>query len=488
MRYPKLSWHPNEWTLRNRLILGITLLTFLGFFLFGFAAQSAYKTFLIDQVDSQLVSVVDATLVRIDRAGIQGESSNDEEPFKPLEPIRGVPSAVSITLIDDNKNVIGTVGGDFNSIKIEMALDRIVSGVMSEKPFTLRVSSENYRVYALVLPSGLGTVIATVSLDSVESNIEQLRFLFFLIGVIVLILIGSLSRRAIRISLKPLRDVEISAEAIAEGDLSERLPDAKPHTEVGNLVASLNQMLSRIEESFDVRVASENKLRRFVADASHELRTPLTAIRGFAELYRQGAVFGEEKTAELVKRIEDESVRMGALVEDLLLLARLDQAPEIEKLPVDLSDLLRKVVASAQVSGPEHPIELDISEEEIFILADEYRVFQVVANLLENARSHTRPGTKIKVELTQNDTLTQVNISDNGPGVGGEDLLKIFERFYRADSSRFRLNKNEGTGLGLSIVKALMVAHGGDVEVKSKLGEGSTFTLNFPIEHFEDEF
>ena len=488
MRYPNLSWHPNDWTLRNRLILGITLLTFLGFFLFGFAAQSAYKTFLIDQVDSQLISVVDATLVRIDRAGIQGETSNDEEPFKPLEPIRGVPSAVSITLIDDNKNVIGTVGGDFNSIKIEMTLDRIVSGVMSEKPFTLQVKGENYRVYALVLPSGLGTVIATVSLDSVESNIEQLRFLFFLIGVIVLILIGSLSRRAIRISLKPLRDVEVSAGAIAEGDLSERLPDVKPHTEVGNLVASLNQMLSRIEESFDVRVASENKLRRFVADASHELRTPLTAIRGFAELYRQGAVLGEQKTAELVKRIEDESVRMGALVEDLLLLARLDQAPEIEKLPVDLSDLLRRVVASARVSGPEHPIELDIPEEEIFILADEHRVFQVVANLLENARSHTRPGTKIKVELIQSETLTQVSISDNGPGVKEEDLQKIFERFYRADSSRIRLSKNEGTGLGLSIVKALMLAHGGDVEARSKLGEGSTFTLNFPMDQFEDDF
>jgi two-component system OmpR family sensor kinase len=486
MRYPKPSWRPNDWTLRNRLILGITLLAFLGFFLFGFAAQSAYKTFLIEQVDTQLTSIVDATLVRIDRAGIQGETSDEDQPFKPLEPIRGVPSAVSITLIDENKNIIGTVGGDFNSIKIEMALDRIINGVTSETPFTLKVKNTNYRIYALVLPSGLGTVVATVSLDDVESNIEQLRFLFSLIGVIVLILIGSLSRRAIRISLKPLRDVEITAGAIAEGDLSARLPDAKPHTEVGNLVASLNQMLSRIEESFDVRIASENKLRRFVADASHELRTPLTAIRGFAELYRQGAVLGEEKTAELVKRIENESVRMGALVEDLLLLARLDQAPEIEKIPVDLSELLGKVVESARVSGPEYPIELDIPDEEIFILADEHRIFQIVANLLENVRSHTLPGTRIKVQLTQNEVLTQVRISDNGPGIGAEDLLKIFERFYRADTSRIRLSKNEGTGLGLSIVKALMIAHGGDVEVQSKLGEGSTFTLTFPIDDFED--
>ncbi|NDI25061.1 MAG: sensor histidine kinase, partial [Actinobacteria bacterium] len=262
---------------------------------------------------------------------------------------------------------------------------------------------------------------------------------------------------------------------------SARLPEARGDTEVGRLTSALNQMLSRIEESFAVRVASEEKLRRFVADASHELRTPLTAIRGFAELHRQGAIKGEEKTGELVRRIEQESIRMSTLVEDLLLLARLDQSRELERDPVNLKTLIAESVASAEAAGRDHPIAVHMPDDDVFVLGDSHRIHQVIANLLANARTHTPIGTPITVSLSQNEEETTVSVEDKGPGLSAEDQTKIFERFYRADPSRVR-NGGEGSGLGLSIVDAVMKAHGGSVSVDSAIGKGATFTLHFPID------
>ena len=239
-------------------------------------------------------------------------------------------------------------------------------------------------------------------------------------------------------------------------------------------------MLGRIEESFAVRVESESKLRRFVADASHELRTPLTAIRGFAELHRQGAVSGEEKTKELIGRIEKESIRMGSLVEDLLLLARMDQSRELSQEPVDLEHLIHEVVASARAAGPDHPISVEIPDGDNFVLGDSIRIHQAVANLLANARTHTPSGTPIAVSVEQLESEVAITVADKGPGLSQADQEKIFERFYRADSSRAR-TKGEGSGLGLSIVDAVMKAHGGSVTVTSELGQGAAFTLHFPI-------
>ena len=292
-------------------------------------------------------------------------------------------------------------------------------------------------------------------------------------------LIALASRSVIKVGLKPLSEVENTAEQIAAGDLSARLPDARPNTEVGRLTTSLNTMLSRIEESFALRKKSEDKLRRFVADASHELRTPLTAIRGFAELHRQGAVTGEAETKQLLSRIEGESIRMGSLVEDLLLLARLDQAREMEHLPVDIAQVTKDAVASAQVAGPEHPISLIRDVDELYTLGDQHRIHQVVANLLANARTHTPAGTPITVSIAQDSDGLRIAVADAGPGLSDEDQKRIFERFYRADSSRVRID-GEGSGLGLSIVDAVMKAHGGSVSVTSELGKGATFTLFFP--------
>lgn len=476
-------------SLRNRLLVGVLLLSALGFTISDFVAQNAMQKFLLQQVDNQLLSVADGALLRVDRAGIQSDSDEDDmdedSPARaaaPATPLRSVPSSVSITLLDPFGNYVGGVGGDLNSQQIT---DYVVGTLPAaaakygERPFTLEVPGSDFRILARVLPSAMGSVFVAQSLSGVDETSSRLRVIFIFIGLIALLLIGFASRMVIKVGLRPLVAVEETAEKIAAGDLSARLPDAKPDTEVGRLVTSLNAMLSRIEEAFAARTQSENKLRRFVADASHELRTPLTAIRGFAELHRQGAVKGEAATAELVGRIENESVRMGALVEDLLMLARLDQSRELVNEPVNLTVLVVEAVESARAAGPDHPITLDLPEE-AFVLGDAGKTHQVVANLLANARVHTPTGTKILVSIDTSDAGTSISVADSGPGLSEEDQSRIFERFYRADPSRNR-SQEEGSGLGLSIVDAVMQAHGGSVRVTSKRGEGATFTVFFPL-------
>ena len=470
------------WSLRNRLILAAVVLTALAISASDFAANAALRSYLISQVDQELLSISGGSLTRLDRAGIEEENPSEiDSPFTEFRPLRGVPTSASVTLLDVDGNLIGRVGGDLSKEQIAVVGMKIAEvAAKGSKPFTIKGADgqPDVRAVAQVLPTGLGSVIVANSLAEVDRTLNRLGFFFLVLGLFALLAIALVSRWIIAISLKPLEAVEETAEAIAAGDLSARLPAAKPDTEVGRLTTSLNTMLGRIEESFAARVSSESKLRRFVADASHELRTPLTAIRGFAELHRQGAVVGEEKTKELVGRIEKESIRMSSLVEDLLLLARLDQSREMAQDPVDLNALLTEAVASAKAAGPNHSIELSLPSAEVFVLGDSERIHQVVANLLANARTHTPNGSQIKVSLEQGVAETIISVNDNGPGLSESDQERIFERFFRADPSRAR-NSGEGSGLGLSIVDAVMKAHGGYVSVQSKLGEGATFKLHF---------
>jgi two-component system OmpR family sensor kinase len=348
------------------------------------------------------------------------------------------------------------------------------------RPFTIETDEHDFRVLSRTLPSGFGRVVVAHSFEDIDRILARLQGLFILIGLVMIFFIALASRKVITVGLRPLANVEETAERIAEGDLTARLPDVKPNTEVGRLVSTLNTMLGRIEESFAVRLESERKLRRFVADASHELRTPITAIRGFAELHRQGAVTGEEKTKELIGRIENESKRMGSLVEDLLLLARLDQSREMKSEPVNLTKIVSDAVASARAAGPNHTVNFVGQGEEIYALGDNDRIHQVVANLLANARTHTPAGTIIDVSVKQDTDGVRIRIADNGPGLSKSDQERIFERFYRADASRVRTD-GEGTGLGLSIVDAVMRAHAGQVSVESEEGKGAVFTLFFPL-------
>ena len=478
------------WSLRSRLTLGIVLLTAIGFFTASLATQSLLKSYLTQEVDSQLSTITTGTFARIQQSGIAREvgESDDHRAGKPQSkramaaPLTRVPTSASLTLLDMQGNVVGGLGGDLNSAPITDYVKGLLPAEVAshgEKPFTLEAPGPDFRVIARALPDGSGTVVAAQSLRDLDRTTSRLAFLFALIGFALLLLIALAARTVIKVGLRPLEEAEKTAEEIAAGNLSARMPEANPSTEVGRLVTTLNTMLARIEDSFAVRTESENKLRRFVADASHELRTPITAIRGFSELHRQGAVTGEKETTELIGRIENESKRMGSLVEDLLLLARLDQAREMDSKPVDINKVVEDAVISARAAGPEHPVTLNSSNDEIFTLGDEVRIHQVVANLLANARTHTPTGTPIAVSVVSTDAGVEIAVADKGPGLSLDDQKRIFERFYRADASRARTGA-DGSGLGLSIVDAVMRAHGGSVSVQSTPGEGAIFTLHFP--------
>ena len=479
----------SNWSLLNRLTLGVVLLSAMGFLASDVAAQTLMRSYLTQQMDSELLSVAGGAFPRVERAGIareaRGSQSDDEdnEDDAPSVPLQSVPTSISLTLIGPAGIILGQIGGDLNSTEITSYLQSITPEQVIERanqPFTIEAPQSDFRVIAQRLPTGLGIVVVAQSFEDIDRTLLRLQGLFILIGLVMILFIALASRKVITVGLRPLATVEATAERIAEGDLTARLPDLKPNTEVGRLVNTLNMMLGRIEESFSARVESESKLRRFVADASHELRTPITAIRGFAELHRQGAVTGEEKTKELIGRIENESKRMGSLVEDLLLLARLDQSRQMKSEPVNLSKLVLDAVESARAAGPNYPVNFNESDDEIYALGDNDRIYQVVANLLANARTHTPVGTKIDVSVIQSEDGVRIRIADNGPGLSEKDQAQIFERFYRADASRVRTD-GEGTGLGLSIVEAVMRAHAGEVSVESELGKGATFTLFFPL-------
>ena len=481
----------SQWSLRNRLLLATLVVAAIGIGASDFAANAELRGFLVRQVDTQLISIANGTITRLARAGIDPNADNNGTmmttagpTFQTVRPLGGVPTETSVTLLDPTGVVLGQLGGDISFDPSEatfrgMTMAQVVA--MKGRAFT--VNSDNppssTRAVAFPLPSNLGSVVISVSLNSVERTLNELSLLFLLISIAVLIFIGLISRWIITLSLKPLLEVEVTAAAIAGGDLSARLPELQPSTEVGRLTQSLNTMLGRIEESFAQKNASESRLRRFVADASHELRTPLTAIRGFAELHRQGAVSGEEKTRELIGRIEKESIRMGSLVEDLLLLARIDEARPFALEPVDLSNVIEESVASARAAGPEHPITTDVPKD-LHVLGDSKRIHQAIANLLANARTHTPINTLIEVSATTSENEITISVKDAGPGLSSADQARIFERFFRADPSRAR-HAGEGSGLGLSIVDAVMKAHAGTVTVSSSPGNGATFTLHFPL-------
>jgi two-component system OmpR family sensor kinase len=484
-----------NWSLQSRLVLGVVLLTSAGFVLSSVVAQHALRSYLLEQVDNGLLTLSGSSLPRVAEAGIahdpddlatnrgNGHGQNNSAPAV-RTPLQRIPTSTSVTLLDAAGTVVGAVGGDLNIAPVTDYLGGITPTEAASHhgdAFTIKADGGDFRAVALVLPNKAGTVVAAQSLSELDKTVKKLGFFFLLIGLLLITLVAIASRIVIKIGMRPLEAVEETAEQIAAGDLSARMPDANPRTEVGRLVASLNSMLARIEGAFDARTQSEDKLRRFVADASHELRTPLTAIRGFSELYRQGAVAGEEPTRELLGRIEGESKRMGSLVEDLLLLARLDQAREMESKPVNLESVVESAVASARAAGPDHPVSFTPATEDLFTLGDEARIHQVLANLLANARTHTPAGTAIDVSLMQDVDGIRIAVRDNGPGLSLDDQKKIFERFYRADPSRVRVD-GEGSGLGLSIVDAVMSAHGGTVTVQSELGKGATFTLFFPVE------
>ncbi len=294
-------------------------------------------------------------------------------------------------------------------------------------------------------------------------------------GVLVLAAVSALG--LVRLGLRPLTDIEETAGAIAAGDLSRRVTPAEPDTEVGRLGLALNAMLAQIEAAFAERTASEQRLRRFVADASHELRTPLTSIGGYAQLFRHGAAEHPEDLAKTMERIEREAARMGVLVEDLLLLARMDEGVSVTRSPFDLAALAAHAVEDARAADPDRPITLE-APSPVHVDADEDRLKQVLDNLIANARAHTPPGTPATVRVAERDGAAVLEVADEGPGVPPEDRDRVFERFYRADPSRTRA-AGGGAGLGLAIAAEIARAHGGTLELVPT-ETGATFRLTIP--------
>ena len=471
---------------RPRVPLRITLVALLvglvsvALLATGVAATSLLRDYLQQQQDEELRATVDYNLGPALLAAC-------------LRPESPQPSSYYVACLvpgDDDPVLIGDPRGPHGHALPELSEPAVQKLRAEGDPFTLRVDGEKWRMASGQLPGGV-TLVVGADLENDERAITRLVLIELFAGLVVLVLLGAAGYLLVRNSLRPLAEVEDTARAIAAGDLSRRVPEGDDRTEVGRLSAALNGMLARIESAFRAQQASEEqargseqRMRRFVADASHELRTPLTSIRGFAELYRQGAARSEDDVARLMQRIEAEGGRMGLLVEDLLLLARVDQQRPLSVGPVDLAAVAGDAVHDARAVQPDRPISLHLDEsltDVPVVLGDESRLRQVVGNLVTNALTHTPPGTRVQVSVAaapDDPGALLLRVSDEGPGMEQADADRAFERFFRADSSRTRAAG--GTGLGLAIVSSLAAAHGGSASLRTAPGEGLSVTVRLP--------
>ena len=380
-----------------------------------------------------------------------------------------------------------------------------------------RVITRQVQLATFAGPSLTGTLIAAEDLGNINQTIGQLISIDLIVGTIVVLGLAVVGVAVVRKSMQPLAEIEKTAGEIAAGDLSRRVPDGDPGTEVGSLGQSLNTMLAHIEAAFQAQAQSEaaarwseGRMRQFAADASHELRTPLTTIKGFAEYYRQRGGVATHGNGELTRedldrimhRVEEEATRMGVLVEDLLLLARIDQQRPLEQRPVDVLALAADAVQDARIIAPDREVRLTVGRDAAFlVIGDEARLRQVVGNLMNNALTHTPDGTPIEVHVGSGfldpvppepagpgalgvpappGPAVILEVVDHGPGMTRDQAERVFERFYRADQARARATG--GTGLGLAIVSALVSAHGGSVSVETQPGRGAAFRIALPLD------
>lgn len=471
--------------LRVRLVAVSVLLVTVGLVAVGALATASLRGYLYDRVDGQLTNALNQTLSRPGGGGFQGNGGGGMPP-----------SQFYVRYADGNGEQIGFNDGNLSGSTPKIA-KHALAAVNDRGLYTVASveGSTKWRVIEakatltnrLTLVSTEGSILIATPLDEVQRTTSRLIRLELIVGGIVIAVLVLVSYVVVRRALKPLAEVEATAELIAAGDMTLRVKESDPRTEVGSLSRSFNTMLSQIESAFREREASEEaartsegRMRRFIADASHELRTPLTSIRGFAELHRQGAIRDEEGVERAMTRIEGEATRMGVLVDDLLLLARLDQQRPLELKAVDLTELVTEAVHAAQAGAPEHRITL-VREPglTISLTGDHMRLRQVVGNLLANAVAHTPAGTPVEVAVSRRGSDAVVEVRDHGPGLSPEDAARVFERFYRADASRTKATG--GSGLGLSIVSALVAAHGGSVELDTEPGQGATFRVVLPL-------
>jgi two-component system OmpR family sensor kinase len=482
--------------LRVRLLAGVLVLVVLALAGAGAVAATTLRGYLVQREDAQLRQAAAQILHAPDgRGGPRDRGSEpDEDNYEHL------PSAfVTETLDGDGIRVAGPSSrliDDSQSLPDLPALTLAEATARHQHPFTVGSEKDDaqWRAIAMPLPDRSGTLLVATSLGDVESTVARLVLLEVAIGSVAVVLIAIAGGFVVRATLRPLRQVEDTAAAIAGGDLGQRVPERDERTEVGRLGAAINTMLERIEASFHAQAASEaearrseGKMRRFVADASHELRTPLTSIRGFAELSRlKDRGDYPEDVARALRRIEQEATRMGLLVDDLLLLARLDRERPLRTEPVDLLEIAADTVHDARVTAPSRTIEVEVGRTDPLpvVTGDGARLHQVLANLVSNALDHTPDSTSIEVRVGTTAATAVVDVVDHGKGLSPADAAHVFERFYRADSARSR--EDGGAGLGLAIVAALVSRHGGTVEVVDTPGGGATFRVTLPLDSGDD--
>ncbi|GIL29291.1 hypothetical protein NUM_45450 [Actinocatenispora comari] len=522
--------------LASRMVAAAMVLVLAGLVLIGAASVMFLRGYLTARVDDQLNSLYHQTrtriLQKIDAMPNTGGSQKiifnvqDVVPSSSESPMK-VNAQYTFETRQDNGAIYSRTSSEKPNPTTYPVYPHSASALdaAAGHPFSTGSNDDAHRWRVLVQPLKLGDsnqyLIISASMDSVNATISRLITIEVIVGAAVLVLLAIVGAAVVTYSLHPLRDIERTAGAIAAGNLGLRVPERDPRTELGRLGRALNAMLGQIEAAFSAQAGSEHaarrsadaarraadaarasaaaahrseeKMRRFVADASHELRTPLTTIRGFAELYRQrldtapGAVEHGDETRfaeanRLMRRIEAEASRMGLLVEDLLMLARLDQQRPVASEPVDLLAIAADAVQSARAIAPDRDVSLHVgagSDGPPVVLGDEPRLRQVLRNLVDNALAHTPAGTPVQIRVRTAAGAAVVEVADQGPGLTPEQRDRVFERFYRVDKARSR--EAGGTGLGLAIVASLVAAHHGRVDVETAPGEGATFRVTLPL-------
>ena len=466
-------------TVRRRLIIGVTAALIVTLALSGLLTVTLVRGRLLAEVDADLRSRVAVVSSAVDELGalpLPGQG-----PFTSPGPGIRTPPRIdtAVTVFDSQGNVVsflpdGTVenpasGPDLSSVDPGDLIGEFESVGSSD-------GSTDYRITALEIGS-IGTAVLAMPLTDVRDAVRAVSRIASIVGVVAALVVAATAWVIVRSQLRPIDAMVEIAEEIAAGDLTPRIDVSEPNTEVGHLGTALNTMLGQIQEGVEAKTASEARMRRFISDASHELRTPLTSIRGYAELHERGAL-DEAGVKQAFDRIGDEARRMGALVEDLLTLARLDQMPELTVVEADIAELVRESVQDARVVEPHRSIRFEEPAETLVAAVDADRVRQAVGNLLTNARVHTPRDAAITVSATREQGGIAISVIDKGPGLAPRQAERVFDRFYQAQPDR----STSGSGLGLAIVQSIAEVHGGSVCLKSVRGEGTTVTIRLPTE------
>jgi two-component system, OmpR family, sensor kinase len=450
--------------LRTRLILSFTALLLVAIVVVGIVAIGSVRTVLVDQIDTELLEAAS-------RGGRPGPRPGFDPPDEPFA------RSVAVVYLSPEGEVVVSSPSGFGDEPDPLP---DLSGLADDFVGFTEVSSVDgtldYR--ALVGRSDEGYVAAWAApLREVDDAAASLIRVLLVAGLVIAAVGAAGTWWTVRSGMKPVDRMVETATAIAAGDLSQRVEEAGPDTELGRLSVAFNEMLAHIEDAMTAEQEAQDRLRRFVADASHELRTPIAAIGGYAELHRQGALVASEEIDRAMGRIEKESARMQRLVEDLLLLARIDETTAIERMPVDLVALVGDAVEDHRAIDQTRPVTVT-APEALVVQGDEQRLAQVVANLLGNVRVHTPEGTKVDVGLTSVDGSAALTVGDDGPGIADDALDQAFDRFYRLDPSQSR--RSGGAGLGLAIAAAVVNAHGGTIAASRSDEGGALITVTLP--------